>query len=53
MTWNYLVSLDVGGIHDYIFGTNKLREIGLKSAYIAIRSVYRDFDALVQSSLIY
>ncbi|MCL0059075.1 hypothetical protein M1O20_00930 [Dehalococcoidia bacterium] len=25
--WEYLVSLDIGGIHDYIFGTNKLREI--------------------------
>ncbi|MBE0427712.1 MAG: hypothetical protein IBX72_13850 [Nitrospirae bacterium] len=27
MHWEYLVSLDIGTIHDYIFGTNKLREI--------------------------
>jgi hypothetical protein len=27
MSWEYLVSLDIGSIHDYIFGTNKLREI--------------------------
>ncbi len=27
MTLEYLVSLDMKGIHDYIFGTNKLREI--------------------------
>lgn len=27
MNWDYLVALDTGSIHEYIFGTNKLREI--------------------------
>ncbi|MEW6419495.1 MAG: hypothetical protein AB1480_15505 [Nitrospirota bacterium] len=27
MNWEYLISLDIGSIHNYIFGTNRLREI--------------------------
>ncbi len=27
MCWEYMVALDIGGIHEYIFGTNKLKEI--------------------------
>jgi len=39
MTYNYLVSLDIGGIHEYIFGTNKLREI--RGASILLDSLNR------------
>jgi CRISPR/Cas system-associated protein Cas10 (large subunit of type III CRISPR-Cas system) len=39
MTWKYLVSLDIGAIHEYIFGTNKLREI--RGASILLDSVNR------------
>jgi hypothetical protein len=39
MKYNHLVSLDIGGIHEYIFGTNKLREI--RGASILLDSLNR------------
>jgi len=41
MNWEYLVSLDIGSIHDYIFGTNKLREI--RGASILLDKLNRKF----------
>ncbi|MFN3479774.1 MAG: Cas10/Cmr2 second palm domain-containing protein [Thermodesulfovibrionales bacterium] len=37
----YLLSLDIGGIHEYIFGTNKLREI--RGASILLDKLNREF----------
>ena len=41
MTWQYAIALDIGGIHDYIFGTNKLREI--RGASILLDKLNREF----------
>lgn len=40
MDWQYLVVLDISSIHEYIFGTNKLREI--KGASILLDRLNRE-----------
>lgn len=44
MDWKYLVILDIGKIHEYIFGTNKLREI--RGASILLDTLNRE-NALI------
>lgn len=39
MTWEYLVALDINAIHEFIFGTNKLKEI--KGASILLDKLNR------------
>ncbi len=39
MNWKYLVILDIGGIHEYIFATNKLKEV--RGASILLDNINR------------